>query len=94
MTKQAGDTTLLLGAMAGAASLGAACMWAYHHHQRWVDNKESNNKNKKYKIPIQLLQSPYGQEIQVAVQAALKGALLRVYIRCAIVLIDCSACLD
>lgn len=72
MTKQAGDTTLLLGAIAGAASFGAACMWAYH--QRWADEES----NKKYKIPLQLLQSPYGQEIQLAVQVALKGACERI----------------
>jgi hypothetical protein len=68
MTKQAGDTTVLLGAIAGAACFGAACTWAYY--QRLPDKEN----NKKYKVPRQLLQSPYGQEIQVAVQAALKGA--------------------
>ncbi|CAB9506613.1 Inositol monophosphatase [Seminavis robusta] len=64
MKHQTDSNALLLGAVAGAATVGATCMWAY---QKWTKNKQENSFN----IPSQLLNSPYKEQFQLAVKVAI-----------------------
>ena len=62
-SKHSGDATLLLGAVAGAAAVGAAWMWA----------SQRSASKAKFQIPKQLLQSPYSEELRLAVKVAIQG---------------------
>lgn len=57
------SSSLLVGSIAAAATVGAACMWTY---KKWESNK-------KYRIPPALIKSPYAKEIRLATNAALKA---------------------
>jgi hypothetical protein len=64
MSVKKGDTTLLLAA---AAAVGAACCM-YTLTARW-----EKKKSMLYRLPAAILSSPYANEIQVAIDVALKG---------------------
>ena len=54
---------VFVASVAAAAAVGAAGMY-------WL---QESKRNQKYRVPSALLKSPYGKEIQVALEVALKG---------------------
>lgn len=64
------NSALFMGSVAAAAALGAAGMYLV----------QESKKNKMYQVPSQLLKSPYGKEIQMALDVALKGKSLNIFL--------------